>query len=149
MGVARLSADTGERLEIRFGISWLATPGGGGVSSTRATDILVTLMIPSDRPPPDSALVLLYGLDVYGSGREFLMTLKPDHDDGGSDESTYSGRIPDEILIATAGPGEALHSMEQGVEVLLAFGASRVPLNDPINGTPRFQVSLDMAQLAD
>jgi hypothetical protein len=64
-------------------------------------------------------------------------------------ESTYSGRIADEILIATAESDESFHSNEQGVEALLAFGPDRVPLIDPINGTPQFQVNLDMAQLAD
>src|SRR5262245_44637070 len=46
MGTARLKARTGESVTIRFATYWSGTPGGGGVASTKATDIRIALSVP-------------------------------------------------------------------------------------------------------
>jgi hypothetical protein len=143
MGTARLKARTGESFEIRFATFWSGTPGGGGVASTKATDIRISLIVPPDHPLPDSVLVKLHAEDIFGAYREFHVTLEP------SGEQSYSGQLDDQLVIVTTSPGHAPQSKEQRIEVLLIRGAGSESLIDPVNGTQRFQVNLDWAQFSD
>jgi hypothetical protein len=143
MGIARLKAMTGELVDIRFATYFSGTPGGGGVASTKATDIHISLTVPPDRPHPDSVLVKLHAEDLYGTDREFHVTLEP------TGERSYSGQLDDHLVIMTTGPGRPPRSKEQGIEVVLIRGADSENLIDPVNGTQRFQVNLDWAQFSD
>ena len=142
MGTARLKAITGELVEIRFATYWSGTPGGGGVASTKATDTRVSLIVPPDRPLPDTVLVKLHAEDIYGAYREFHLTLEP------TGERSYSGQLEAPIVIVTTSPGRSPRSKEQGVEVVLMRGKGSENLIDPVNGTQRFQVNLDLAQFS-
>ena len=143
MGTARLKARTGESVTIRFATYWSGTPGGGGVASTKATDIRIALSVPRDRPLPDSGLVKVHAEDISGAYREFHVTLEP------SGEHSYAGHLDDQLVIVTTSPGHAPQSKEQRIEILLIRGASSESLIDPVNGTHRFQVNLDWAQFSD
>jgi hypothetical protein len=143
MGIARLKAMTGELVDLRFATYFSGTPGGGGVASTKATDLHISLTVPPDRPHPDSVLVKLHAEDLYGTERAFHVTLEP------TGERSYAGPLDDHLVIMTTGPGRPPRSKEQGVEVVLIRGADRENLIDPVNGTHRFQVNLDWAQFSD
>jgi hypothetical protein len=143
MGIARLKALTGELIDVRFRTYFSGTPGGGGVASTKAADVRVSLTVPPDRPHPDLVLVKLHAEDLYGRDREFHVTLEP------TGERSYSGQLDDHLVIMTTGPGRPPQSKEQGIEAMLIRGADCENLVDPINGSLRFQVNLDWAQFSD
>ena len=143
MGIARLKAVTGELIDVRFRTYFSGTPGGGGVASTKAADVRVSLTVPSDRPPPDLALVRLHAEDLYGTDREFHVMLEL------SGERSYSGQLDDHLVIMTTGPGRPPQSKEQGIEAMLIRRADCENLVDPVNGSLRFQVNLDWAQFSD
>jgi hypothetical protein len=143
MGIARLKAVTGELIDVRFRTFFSGTPGGGGVGSTKAADVRVSLTVPPDRPHPDSVLVRLHAEDLFGTHREFHVTLEP------TGERSYSGQLDDNLVIMTTGPGSPPQSKEQGIALMLIRGAERENLVDPINGSQWFQVNLDWAQFSD
>jgi hypothetical protein len=143
MGIARLKALTGELVDIRFATYFSGTPGGGGVASTKATDLHISLTVPPDRPHPDAGLVTLHAENLYGTDRAFHVTVEP------TGERSYAGSLDDHLVIMTTEPGQPLRSKEQGIEVMLIRGTDCETLIDPVNGTQRFQVNLDWAQFAD
>jgi len=143
MGIARLKAGTGELIDVRFRTYFRGTPGGGGVASTKAADVRVSLIVPPDRPHPDLVLVKLHAEDLDGRDREFHVTLEP------TGERSYSGQLDDHLVIMTTGPGRPPQSKEQGIELMLIRGADCENLVDPMNGSQRFQVKLDWAQFSD
>lgn len=142
MGTARLKALTGELIDIRFRTYFSGTPGGGGVASTKAADVRVSLTVPPDRPHPDLVLVKLHAEDLYGRDREFHVMLEP------AGERSYSGQLDDHLVIMTTEPGRPPQSKEQGIEAMLIRDSGCKSLVDPINGSLRFQVNLDWAQFS-
>lgn len=148
MGIARLQGATGESVEIRFstdpyvkGTNFIAIPGGGGARSTKATEIRVTVRVPPTRPLPDRVVVRLHAEPEEGSDREFHLVLEP------TGERAFSGQLNHRLVIMTGSEGRT-RSREQTVEVVLIRGTSEENLIDPANGTPRFQVNLDLASFA-
>jgi hypothetical protein len=148
MGVARLTAVTGESVEIRFstdpyvrGTTFVSTPGSGGARSTKATDIRVSLEVPPDRPLPDRVLVKLHADSEEGPDREFQLALEP------TGERSYSGRLDQRLLIMWGGHGQ-VNSREQTLEFVLLQGGRQETLVDPMNQTTRFQINLDQASLS-
>jgi hypothetical protein len=141
VSVARLKAATGEAVEIRFSTSVVATPGGGAVHSTHASDIRVSLDAPLSRPLPDSVLVNLWAEPILGSDHEFDLTLRP------ATGRSYSGQLDQDLVITTTsfGPVSSLH---QSIEFVCVRGGREERLVDPINGTTHFQTNLDQASLA-
>src|SRR4051794_32464656 len=113
MGIARLKAATGELLEVRFTTYFSGTPGGGGVASTKAADVRLSLTVPVNRAHPDAVLVKLNAEDVFGSAREFHVMLEA------SGEQYYSGQLDEPLVIMAISAGVQPQSKEQGIEVVL------------------------------
>jgi hypothetical protein len=149
MATANLKSVTGESVEIHFsvdpyvrGTNFIATPGSGGARSTKATDIQVSLVVPPDRPLPDHVLFKLQAEPEEGPDREFPVTLEP------TGERTYSGRLDRRLIIMSGGHGR-IASRQQVVEIVLMRSGHEEDLVDPMNGTPRFQINLELASLAE